>query len=109
MLHALGFDANLVVYSTCSIHEEENELVVQRLLENEEVKGKWELCGRDEVLPKWERRGLGDMQGCVRVENTVDGGIGFFAACFKHVFNNVVNNIGGLVFTAQIRSNNIIK
>lgn len=84
VLHALKFDANRVVYSTCSIHEQENELVVKRLLETPEVAEKWQLA---RALPTWHRRGLNSVfegaDNCVRVEPRTDGGIGFFAACFE--------------------------
>lgn len=47
-----------IVYSTCSIHAEEDELVVLAALESAEAKtGGWKLAGREEVLPSWERRG----------------------------------------------------
>ncbi|KAI5963443.1 uncharacterized protein KGF55_002323 [Candida pseudojiufengensis] len=99
MKHALSFNgARKVVYSTCSIHAEENERVVIDLLSDEEVKKQgWTLANRDLVLPNWERRGL-EVEfekisrdpnvikelagGCVRTLPKEDGGIGFFAACF---------------------------
>ncbi|XP_070591138.1 28S rRNA (cytosine-C(5))-methyltransferase isoform X2 [Erythrolamprus reginae] len=54
LAHALQFPAlQRLVYSTCSVHQEENEDVVQEVLEQE---------GRDfrlvEVLPSWTPRGL---------------------------------------------------
>lgn len=48
-----------LVYSTCSIHAAENELVVQRALESEEAtQGKFVLASRLSVIPTWHRRGL---------------------------------------------------
>jgi 25S rRNA (cytosine2278-C5)-methyltransferase len=48
-----------LVYSTCSIHAAENELVVQRALESEEAtQGKFVLASRLSVVPTWNRRGL---------------------------------------------------
>lgn len=92
--HALNFPAaECVVYSTCSIHPEENELVVKRLLQDEQVKSQgWRLRPRSKVLPNWSRRGLEDeleknqAESCVRALPKVDGGIGFFAACFERSF-----------------------
>lgn len=89
MMHALRFNAKKVVYSTCSIHPEENEQVVKRLLEHPNVAGKWRLAPRERALPNWPRRGLTsefpEANGCVRVNPRVDGGIGFFAACFERI------------------------
>lgn len=97
MLHALQFQsAETVVYSTCSIHSAENEEVVRRLLETEEVANQWSL--RLDSLPGWPRRGLEEpfsgldkakeiSRACIRVEPKADGGIGFFAACFDRKKN----------------------
>lgn len=96
MKHALSFpNALKVVYSTCSIHAEENERVVVDLLLDEEIRAKgWKLAPRSVVIPAWERRGwaqeftsVGEnveelAGGCVRAMPKEDGGIGFFAACF---------------------------
>ncbi|KAG7662812.1 uncharacterized protein J8A68_003666 [[Candida] subhashii] len=97
--HAMQFPkARKVVYSTCSIHAEENEKVVIDLLNDAEIKKQgWCLAPREIVIPEWERRGWeqefssisGDEEerkrlagGCVRANPKEDGGIGFFAACF---------------------------
>lgn len=49
-----------IVYSTCSVHALENEHVVQAVLDTEEAKvGKFALAPQNEVLPTWQRRGLG--------------------------------------------------
>ncbi|CCG20470.1 hypothetical protein CORT_0A00790 [Candida orthopsilosis Co 90-125] len=99
MKHALSFpNARKVVYSTCSIHAEENERVVIDLLSDPQVQAQgWKLASREEVLPTWERRGIESefvalsrdaevckqlASGCVRSSPKEDGGIGFFAACF---------------------------
>lgn len=101
--HAMSFpDAKRLVYSTCSIHAEENERVVIDLLLDEDVKkGGWKVASRDSVIPNWPRRGLVEefkdvfrdsvsdeeckrmADGCIRVAPRVDGGIGFFAVCFE--------------------------
>jgi putative methyltransferase len=97
--HALSFPAvRKVVYLTCLVHAEENERVVVDVLADVELRAAgWTLADRLVVLPEWPRRGWAeefsllaqtpaDAQrlagGCVRAEPKVDGGIGFFAACF---------------------------
>lgn len=98
MKHALSFpNAKKVVYSTCSIHAEENERVVVDLLLDEDIKSLgWELAPREIVISLWPRRGYAEefsalagektvedlAGGCVRAVAKEDGGIGFFAACF---------------------------
>lgn len=100
MKHALSFpNVKKVVYSTCSIHPQENERVVVDLLTDPNVKSRgWKLASREDMLPHWQRRGWeeefsslsrGDIEiarkyanGCVRAVPKEDGGIGFFAACF---------------------------
>lgn len=98
--HALSFPgAKKLVYSTCSIHPEENEQVVIDLLNDGNVqKQGWRLCSRKDVIPTWERRGWKSefskarfteeeaeklSQGCIRSLPKIDGGIGFFAAAFE--------------------------
>jgi 25S rRNA (cytosine2278-C5)-methyltransferase len=78
-----------VVYSTCSIHAEENEHVVTTVLG--EVEG-WRVVARDEQvhgLRKWHRRGLLEecpskevAEACIRCEKGTDATIGFFAVGF---------------------------
>ena len=110
MKHALSFpSARKVVYSTCSIHAEENERVVIDLLSDSQVQSQgWKLASREEVLPSWERRGVESefvalsrdpevckqmAGGCVRSNPKEDGGIGFFAACFiREETNNADEN-----------------
>lgn len=78
--HALRFtNAQRVVYSTCSIHEEENENVVLRVLSKPEFKDMWSLAPRSQVLPAWPRRSPYDesMIQCL----PEDGLHGFFVAC----------------------------
>lgn len=94
--HALGFPgAKKVVYSTCSIHAQENERVVCDLLNDTLVKkAGWRVANRSRVIPMWPRRGLVEefqgfpnpeqlAGGCVRALPKVDGGIGFFAVLFE--------------------------
>ena len=61
--HAMRFpSADRIVYSTCSIHWEENEGVVRRALQLYECqRGGWEIQMRDDeqsVLKAWKGRGL---------------------------------------------------
>lgn len=58
-----------IVYSTCSIHPEENEQVVAAALRSSEATaGGFTLAPRSVVLPEWSRRGqpgiLDDTGGC---------------------------------------------
>ncbi|KAH3670323.1 hypothetical protein WICMUC_004892 [Wickerhamomyces mucosus] len=94
--HALSFkNAKKVVYSTCSIHAQENERVVVDLLNDKKVQSLgWRVANRSRVLPNWPRRGFVEefntfanpeqiAGGCVRALPKVDGGIGFFAVLFE--------------------------
>ncbi|VEU20446.1 DEKNAAC101242 [Brettanomyces naardenensis] len=94
--HAMMFpNLKKLVYSTCSIYPQEDERVAIRLLEDADLKKRgWKFCKRENVIPKWPRRGrveefssLPDPElcagACVRSLPKVDGGIGFFAAAFE--------------------------
>ncbi|CCF59741.1 hypothetical protein KAFR_0H03310 [Kazachstania africana CBS 2517] len=100
--HAMSFPkAKRIVYSTCSIHAEENERVALDLLLDEKVKQwGWKIAKRESVIPQWPRRGfVSEFQeifrdktasecqemadGCIRALPREDGGIGFFAICFE--------------------------
>ncbi|XP_004688341.2 PREDICTED: probable 28S rRNA (cytosine-C(5))-methyltransferase [Condylura cristata] len=84
LCHALTFPAlQRLVYSTCSLCQEENEDVVRDALQ--QCQGSFRLAP---VLPSWPHRGLSTFQGaehCLRAtpETTVTGG--FFVAVFERV------------------------
>ncbi|KAI8064524.1 S-adenosyl-L-methionine-dependent methyltransferase [Gongronella butleri] len=86
--HAMKFPkAKRIVYSTCSIHAQENEQVVQKILERHP---EFTLATRETVLPTWQRRGLpkemgpfkGMAKSVIRTSPSEDLTNGFFVACF---------------------------
>ena len=44
-----------IVYSTCSIHSQENEQVVKEVLQQT---SDFVLANRNDVIPTWDRRGI---------------------------------------------------
>ncbi|XP_071994183.1 28S rRNA (cytosine-C(5))-methyltransferase [Engystomops pustulosus] len=79
--HALSFPSvQYVVYSTCSIHQQENEDVVKDILQQHPD------FGLVNVLPSWPLRGLDTFAGsecCLRASLTETLTNGFFVALFK--------------------------
>jgi len=88
--HAMKFPSvEKIVYSTCSIHPEENEQVVAAALRSTEATaGVFVLAPRAAVLPAWPRRGqpgiLHDTatEAVIRCSPGEDSTNGFFVSCF---------------------------
>ncbi len=83
--HAFRFPrVKRVVYSTCSVHREENEDVVQRVLDS--LANQFCLV---HILPEFPNRGqhpdFKDASKCVRLSAEKDMTSGFFLACFERV------------------------
>ncbi|KAF1766682.1 hypothetical protein GCK72_006640 [Caenorhabditis remanei] len=77
------------VYSTCSIHEEENEQVIDEVLLDTYVRQNFVL--KKDVLPEWTHRGLKTYEvgeHCLRADPKVTLTNGFFVAVFERVKNN---------------------
>ncbi|XP_072305370.1 28S rRNA (cytosine-C(5))-methyltransferase [Eucyclogobius newberryi] len=76
--HALSFPRlNRLVYSTCSIHQQENEDVVSACLQDH--KHFRLVC----VLPQWPERGLQPLPQCLRASPTSTRTHGFFVALLQ--------------------------
>jgi len=92
--HAMKFPAiEKIVYSTCSVHPEENEQVVSAALRSTEATaGGFRLAPRSAVLPAWSRRGRPgilsdtDTEAVVRCSPGEDLTNGFFVSCFIRSF-----------------------
>lgn len=95
LVHAFKFPAaRKITYSTCSIHADENEMVVQKALESPVAKEKgWRLQKRDEQIRgmrEWPVRGSSEAcddatisEACIRANKGDEHGtMGFFLAGF---------------------------
>lgn len=82
LLHAMHLPGlQRLVYSTCSLHAEENELVIKAVLAEAQALG---FCLAP-ALPQWPRRGLPLVKGSenlVRIDSQQDLTDGFFVALF---------------------------
>lgn len=65
-----------ILYSTCSVHAEENEHVVREALASVEAKGVFKLAPRSMVLSEWSRRGISKELGSAGTVKTVDCTLG---------------------------------
>lgn len=98
--HAMKFPAaRRITYSTCSIHEQENEVVVSRLLKSEVAqKQGWKILPREEQIKgmqMWRHRGVNkagmeentldesQLDACIRCyPDDEEGTMGFFVCAF---------------------------
>lgn len=86
-----------VVYSTCSLHELENEVVVAQALQGCSDDS-WHILAPRYCLPTWTRRGMGtalsqsQLQSVLRVEAD-DCSNGFFVCCLQRQTPNETHNI----------------
>jgi len=104
LLHAFKFpNVKRVVYSTCSINQEENEDVVKQALS---AQNDFKLSNN--IFPEWHRRGNDCFDGatsCIRTIPKHDLTIGFFVSCFERVINCESKKFMGKVSRQEIANN----
>lgn len=101
--HAMSFPAaSRITYSTCSIHEQENEIVVSRLLKSKISRDRgWKVLPRPEQVEgmrSWKHRGVRsglseenvlsgeELEACIRCSpDDGEGTMGFFVCAFTRV------------------------
>ncbi|KAK6175614.1 hypothetical protein SNE40_014035 [Patella caerulea] len=107
--HALSFpSAKKVVYSTCSVHEEENEQVVEEV--SQKFQDKFQL---EYILPEWTMRGKDGYncsKFCLRLDTNQHFTNGFFVACFvlksENCNSQLVNDINSEQLDEDMPTNN---
>ena len=98
--HAFKFPkVKRILYSTCSIHEKENEQVVEEVISSVSQNFKMRL-----LLPDWSERGVGGYEHahcCLRMSHDSALTNGFFVACFERTGNGERHRNGTEMDLAQ--------
>lgn len=89
LCHAMTFNANRIVYCTCSLSLIENENVVKSAFKESELSHNYSVVN---VLPNWTTRGVGDYEfahKCIRSDSQTSLTNGFFVCVLE---KNNLNN-----------------
>ena len=98
--HALSFpNVVRVAYSTCSVHKQENEDVVIKVLNGDDTHEPIKNFRlKENCLPTWERRGMDDYgeiaKNFIRAKPVADLGIGFFVAVLEKASTEIQAHTG---------------
>lgn len=110
--HALSFpNVQKVVYSTCSIYEEENEQVVDKILVKFESKFKLKKIPLKKKFPGWAtedhrgKPGYNCSRFCLRTDTATDLCSGFFVAIFKRILPDSQE----IETISELENDNIVK